>query len=264
MTDTGTQRKYPDIRYALGRMLIHPKCPRVEVDDWQALDVSDKPMGKTVELRNPILAFPIPETVKQLQRLIGPNLPFAEAQFQDRVSGKPLNPPPSAELWPFMQRGHEDVTKQGKFSHTYPERFWPRYEAPAYGELSQREGIRFRYGDLNDVVDLLQRLPTTRQAYLPIFFPEDTGAHHKERIPCTLGYHFLIREGRLHITYLIRSCDFLRHFPDDVYMACRLGQWVRDQLPDANQGMGDLTMHIMSLHVFEADLPRMEKEFADT
>ena len=29
-----------------------------------------------------------------------------------------------------------------------------------------------------DVIDLLEREPFTRQAYLPIWFPEDTGAFH--------------------------------------------------------------------------------------
>ena len=115
-------------------------------------------------------------------------------------------------------------------------------------------GIRFTYGDLQDVVELLQMSPLTRQAYLPVWFPEDTGAHHGERVPCTLGYHFIIRGGALHIIYYIRSCDFLRHFRDDVYMAARLALWVYDRVGAALK-MGNLTMHITSLHVFEADMP---------
>jgi thymidylate synthase len=76
------------------------------------------------------------------------------------------------------------------------------------------------------VIDLLRDRPTTRQAFIPIWFPEDTGAHHGERVPCTLGYHLMARDGRLKIVYYMRSCDFLRHFRDDVYMAGRLCQWV--------------------------------------
>jgi thymidylate synthase len=91
------------------------------------------------------------------------------------------------------------------------------------------QGIRYEYGDLDDVVNLLYEHPFTRQATFPIFFPEDTGAVHGGRIPCTLHYHFLRRGDSLHLWYAIRSCDAVRHFRDDVYMATRLCQWVTER-----------------------------------
>jgi thymidylate synthase len=128
-------------------------------------------------------------------------------------------------------------------------------------------GIRYDYGDLNDVVDLLARSPATRQAVLPVWFPEDTGAVHGERVPCSLFYHFIVRDQRLHVVYSIRSCDLFRHFRDDVYLTCRLGQWVLEQLRAkeaskyggmwAGVQMGTLTMHITSLHIFEAELKKL-------
>ncbi|MCA1799997.1 MAG: thymidylate synthase [Actinobacteria bacterium] len=107
--------------------------------------------------------------------------------------------------------------------------------------------------------------PSTRQAYLPIWFPEDTGAVHGRRVPCTLGYHFLIRNGKLQITYYIRSCDFLRHFRDDVYMAGRLAQWMtfryNEDCPAAERIRVDkLVMHIVNFHVFEGDVPKLKLE----
>ena len=66
------------------------------------------------------------------------------------------------------------------------------------------------YGDLDDVVTLLTNDPLTRQAFLPMWFPEDTGVVHGTRVPCSLGYHFMQRDGRLSITYYIRSCDIVR------------------------------------------------------
>lgn len=130
----------------------------------------------------------------------------------------------------------------------YYSRFWPCGSGPSVG-------VRFRYGDLNDVVARLKTNLLTRQAYLPIWFPEDTGAPDGVRVPCSLGYHFMVREGKLHLTYHIRSCDFMRHFRDDVYMAVRLAQWVWQQLgEDYNHlRMGELTMHIGSFHIFEGD-----------
>ena len=71
-------------------------------------------------------------------------------------------------------------------------------------------GIRFSYGDFNDVLDLLEKEPFTRQAFLPIWFPEDTGCHHGERVPCTIGYHFMRRGNFLSVVYMIRSCDYIR------------------------------------------------------
>lgn len=257
------------------------EAPEVHVPEWQSMDVKDKPMGITHELQNVDINVPIPGTQRELEVSIPTgNYPWAENHFQERVSGIPYNPPPSAAEWPFAQGGHKDHTEGGMFSHTYPERFWPK-EAEPDRRLGKNlkpamTGIRFDYGDLQDVVTQLAESPMTRQAYLPVWFPEDTGAVHGERVPCSLGYHFLIREGRLNVTYFIRSVDFLRHFSDDVYMAARLGQWVRDELHeighedffavlgDSNLYMGNLTMHMVSLHVFGGDMARMEREFNES
>lgn len=67
---------------------------------------------------------------------------------------------------------------------------------------------------------------------------------------------------------MIRSCDFVRHFQDDVYMAARLAQWVCAALPGGNWidetppvlDVGSLTMHAMSMHIFKGDIPKLERE----
>ena len=123
--------------------------------------------------------------------------------------------------------------------------------------------IHFDYGDLGDIIKLLADQPLTRQAYLPVWFPEDTGALHGGRLPCTLGYQFIMRDGRFHIIYPIRSCDFVRHFRDDIYMTVRLLQWVKERAAELNSvwdevRLGTYTMHITSLHCFVQDLPRFK------
>jgi thymidylate synthase len=209
------------------------------------------------ELSHVIFRYTIRGGIEWLQRDIQPNLPWAEDHFQERVSGIPHNPPPSAEYWPYKQRGHEDHLIGGKFSHTYPERMWPQ---EAGDNAFVNTGIRFDYGSLDDLVNLLRAEPHTRQAYLPIWFPEDlTAALKDERVPCTLGYHFMWREGELNMTYFIRSCDLIRFFRDDVYMACRLLQWVAGQV---DMEVGSLMMHIVSLHCFQGDLPLLERQHA--
>lgn len=252
------------------RMMLHGE--EVEVGEWQSQDVSDKPHMISRELRHETFRLPIAYSVAGLQHDINPNLHWAEDHFQERVSGEPLNPPPSEKWWPFAVQGNEAHKNGEVFSHTYPERFWPKM-ANVGGVCadSQRQifvphvGIRYAYGDLEDVVQQLTRNPLTRQAYLPVWFAEDTGAAAGQRVPCTLGYHFLLRGGRAEIVYYIRSCDLLRHFTDDVYMACRLLQWVVGRL----QGNGidvkasSLIMHISSLHVFRGDYERMNQMIAN-
>lgn len=229
------------------------KAPDVYVGEWQAQ--RDVPQETTIELEDFSFEYALPVSILELQTAVQPNLPWAEDHFQERVSGIPHNPPPSHEWWPFAQRNNDEHISGGRFSHTYPERFWPVY-ATDYGVVSNR-GIRYPYGDLSDVVTLLRDRPGTRQAYLPVWFPEDTGATEGQRVPCTLGYHFLIRAGKLKVVYYIRSCDFYRHFRDDVYMAVRLGQWVGEKVgvPAAR-----LVMHISSLHIFQPERERITEE----
>lgn len=142
-----------------------------------------------------------------------------------------------------------------RFNHSYPDRLWPsRLEGG-----SPVMGLERPNGDLDSLVDLLVRDPYTRQAYIPLFFPEDTGWGDGGRKPCTLGYQLIMRDNRLSIGYPLRSCDLIRHFRDDCYLAVRLLLWVLDRCRAVDQGTwgavrpGTYTMHITSLHVFEND-----------
>lgn len=238
----------------------------VDVGEWQS--IRGGVTAQTLELRNVSFQTAIPSSVSTLVESIRPNLPWAEDHFGERIGGEPLNPPPSSAYWPFTQQGHaEHVDATGKFSHTYPERLWPRYvnvDKPDDEGGGASWGLRYRLGDLDDVVSQLARSLHTRQAFIPIWFPEDTGATSQQRVPCTIGYHMLVRDRVMHCTYYIRSCDLLRHFSDDVYLAMRLTQWLCLRLQSVAPGLvpGVLTMHIASLHVFEADRETLNYRYA--
>lgn len=224
--------------------------------EWQSTKMEEP----FIEAFGYVFKTPIPLKKKDLIKDAQPNMPWAEDHFQERISGIPYNPPPSHEWWPFSQESNKEHRNGELFSHTYPERFWPKNAGQEYRCLEcppGLRGIRFKYGDLSDVIDLLDKKLLTRQAYLPIFFPEDTGAVHGERVPCTLGYHFIQRRGYLHCTYFIRSCDYLRHFRDDIYMAARLTQHIAKKI---KVEPGFLTMHIVNLHVWEKELPLLKKK----
>lgn len=249
---------------------------KVDTGHWQAL--KDVPMTQTRELRGLLLKYDIPETIQELQDEVKPNLPWAEDHFMERVSGQPLNPGEQYKNWPWYQGNVEAHKADGEFSHTYMERYWP-----VWANTSQpRVGIRYRFGDLDDVIDLLIREPTTRQAYLPVWFPEDTGAAYGQRVPCSLGYHFMLRGGKLHCFYAMRSCDFVRYLRDDIYLTSRLVQWMLSAVisEDALASLtdieaqrhldlwsdveaGELSMTISSLHIFEGDVPKLEREYGN-
>lgn len=251
-------------------------APVVDVGEWQS--IQDAPQSRTIEVEDVSFSIPVPESIGFLQEFVKPNLPWAEDHFLERVSGTPHNPPPSHEWWPFAQQNNDQHRESEKFSHTYPERFWPKwacfdedncYSLPdgscvANGCMHNPvTGIRFPYGDLRDLVDLLRTRPFTRQAYLPVWFPEDLWATMAEqRVPCTLGYHFMRRGHEMKCVYYMRSCDLYRHFRDDVYMAARLLQWICHQLEseDGILAPSRLVMHISSLHAFEPERRKAKSE----
>lgn len=264
----------------------------VHGDQWQSIDISKKPEMVTREILN--FSFQVQVTnpnLKYLRKAIEPNLPWADDHFEERVGGEPLNPGVQWAKWPWGNSADKFRGEQGQFSHTYMERFWPKIAGQTEGgknpiscgacgtpyaqcdtacveaaSVVPRLGIRYRYGDLNDVVDHLAAHPLSRQAYLPIWFPEDTGVTHKERVPCTLGYYFILRNGYFHTIYTIRSCDIVRHFQDDIYLAVRLQLWMLEKLRKTEQPAwqkvipGFFTMHIYGLHMFKADVQKYVKD----
>ncbi len=229
----------------------------VKTEKWQGIDAPDD----MYEVMNHSFQMFIPRSMEELIDEVKPNLPWADEHFLERVGGLPVNPPPSHVNWPFAQKNNAQFGGTTRFSHTYPERIWPKTATADPNELpiQNHKGIRFDYGDLGDVIDLLEKEPFTRQAFLPIWFPEDTGVTHGERVPCTIGYHFMRRDKFFHISYFIRSCDYIRHFRDDIYLAIRKLMWILDELkkrdPEGwkNVVPGYYSMHIISLHCFNKE-----------
>jgi len=241
----------------------------VDPGHWQGISTEGQPSLVTKEVMNVVFSVPcgrpgVETHNDYLDRMvweIQPNRTWADEHFQERVGGVPLNPDPSHENWPWWQGQDSSKTAGEKFTHTYSERFWPKKAGE--DEFWSPKGIRYEYGDLSDLTYLLRREKYTRQAYLPIFFPEDTGALHMGRIPCTLGYHFMVRPhndvDKLNMWYFIRSCDAVRHLRDDVYLAIRLMLWVNENCWTSGEvEMGTFTMVIPSLHINAGDLHRVK------
>lgn len=236
----------------------------VEIGPWQG--TSDFKSELVKEQINYIFQVPMPHSKTKLQSDLKADQPWAEDHFQERVLGHPLNPGTSYLSWPYNKFNDGDkFLKGGMFSHSYMERYWPKRAGWAqHGDRKYHNkinaGIWYNYGDLWDVIELIKKNPMTRQAYLPVWFPEDTGAVHGERVPCSIGYHFLIRGHHLHLNYYIRSCDFYRHFKNDIYLTIRLAHYVLEKTGLTDIKPGFLTMHIGSFHLFKNDTYKVKKE----
>ena len=225
----------------------------------------DETMASTHELLYMTETFILGDSRDDWARVVTPNLPWAEDHFQERVGGEPLNPAPSEQWWPFAREGNAEHKKGKIFSHTYPERFWPKRAGDVEDQAWDIEspisrghfGIRFPYGDLADLIQILDKNPYSRQAYLPIWFPEDlTAARRGERVPCSMGYHFMSPGDQwMDCVYTMRSCDIVRFYRDDIYMAGRLLQLVSHQVGMVPQR---LIVHVDNLHCFPGDRPFLE------
>lgn len=281
--------EYRDFQQAIqqAEYYLQYRSKIVHSDHWQGSDIRNKPEMATHEVKHCSFQVDMNDygiSLQPYRDAIGPNLPWADDHFEERVCGAPINPGIQWKKWPYGHSAAQFLDPRGMFNHNYMERYWPKLagkfdhatDTPAdwnriandvWGRKSPNErppanhGIMYDYGDLNDVVTLLAGDPYTRQAYLPVWFPEDTGGGSK-RAPCTLGYHFLCREGRLDIDYHIRSCDFVRHFRDDIYLTIRLALWMIEQCGKRSMDWtritpGKFIMHIGSLHMFVNDYNQM-------
>jgi hypothetical protein len=265
-------RAFPRIDLAIDwveEKLVLQSYP-LKTEKWQGIDLQDKPQYSMREILNISFQSMVYDKENLVNR-IKPNLPWADIHFEERIGGLPLNPGESYKQWPFYKL--DDQVRDKLFSHTYMERFWPKFAGngqfrgftSSETEKNPNNGIRYEYGDLSDVINLLSKEPHTRQAFLPVWHPEDTGATHGGRVPCTIGYHFIRRDNLLHMVYYIRSCDFIRHFRDDIYLALKLLYYILKELSYhtswENVTPGWFTMHITSLHCFESDYQILKRNY---
>ena len=164
-----------------------------------------------------------------------PNKSWAVNEWLERkegIEGKPVNPGEAYKLRDSVW--NEFLNIEGKFDYSYSERF-------AMNEQVQK------------VIEALKRDNLSRQAYITIWKPEDSSylGTAISRVPCSLSYLFQYRQGRLNMEYSMRSCDFNTHFPNDVYEALKLMDYVsrKTGLP-----AGDFIHHIASFHVYKKDI----------
>lgn len=120
----------------------------------------------------------------------------------------------------------------------------------AYGYLMQ-EGYGFN--QIDKVVEILKADPNSRRAKININVPNPNVDTTKDE-PCTIALQFLIRDGKLHCTAIMRSNDIWFGFPYDVAFFTELQKYIADEL---GVEYGEYTHFAVSLHTYDRDRKKL-------
>lgn len=224
---------YEEIKRDLAEMGIEVK-PKTMQDK----NIEGNPDYETKELQN--YCYTILNA--KSSDITGVIQPWADAEFLERITD-PFNPFDVFEEPEFINPGvawelRKDIWTEymhdGKMAYTYNERIW-------------------RNGQIKKIIDRLKEDHDSRQLWLSIWdLNEDTDKLGGiSRVPCSLGYNFQFRDGKLNIHYVMRSCDFNTHFINDVYLGIKLLEYVAEE---CNMEVGSFTHTMFSLHVYKKDI----------
>jgi thymidylate synthase len=190
----------------------------------------------TKELQNysyRLLALPDPDNLFLLSH--PDSKEWCLQEFGERVNPHAGNP---GEAWKIRKDEWEPLLNdEGRMDYTYSER------------INYNNAIQ-------DIITELKRNSDTRQAWLPIFHPKDIARlGGKGRIPCSLGYFFSVRNGKLNLTYVQRSADLVMHFGNDIWLAWMMKTYIASMV---GVEPGFLEHIIFSLHSYKRDWLKLE------
>lgn len=216
-------RDFAEAEHEIRRELAE-RSIEVQPETMQDKVVAEDAQFLTKEIQN----FQYTVTNPRLADL-SPTQPWADQEFIERISGTKANPGTAykarSEVW------DEFLEQDGRFAYSYPERI---------------------SSGLSDVVEELKLHPNSRQLFVAIWDRvADPMRRGRRRVPCSLGYYFLFRQSRLDITYSMRSCDFITHWQNDVYLARKIQEYVAKR---AGMEPGHFTQIVYSLHVYAKDV----------
>jgi len=205
---------------------------KVHTKTMQDKDISNDKDYETLELRSYCYQIDTKFNFQRVEDMVvhaNANLNYCLAEFTDRIDPNFINP---GKSYKYMNHIWDEFLHNGKFAYTYNERY-------------------FRQMDL--MIKALENDPNSRHGIITVYDHHDDQKNigGKERIPCSLDYQFKIRENKLDVDYHMRSCDYLLHFPHDVYLTMRLQWYISDIL---NVEPGYFTHFIGSLHAYHKDI----------
>ena len=166
---------------------------------------------------------------------------YCKQEILDRIDRRGLNPGNSYKIRMDLWQKLMSKANGEKFDYTYSERI--NYCA-----------------QLDNAIQALKEDEHTRRAMVMVFRPEDTmeSSGYQTRIPCSVSYQFLIRNGKLMILYYIRSNDYFKHFTIDIWLTHAIQEYVCGQLKDVYPDLkvGSLNYYAGSFHAYHEDLAK--------
>lgn len=178
------------------------------------------------------------------QDIPGVSQPWADAEFKERITD-PFLRYPDGELsephflnpgkaWELRPEVWTEYLHDGRMAYTYNELIWNNDQ-------------------VTKVINRLKEDPDSRQLWISLWNPDKDPDFlgGVSRVPCSLGYGLQVRDGKLNLHYVMRSCDFATHFRNDVYLAIKFLEWVAEKI---GYPVGSFTHTIFSLHVYNKDV----------
>lgn len=209
----------------IGREL--KKCATtVHTQTMQNKDIANDPDFKTKEIQAFSFAIINPQDRDEMPQV---TLDWCKAEFKERINTREdINP---GEAWLLRKDVWEEfLNEEGRFDYTYNFRIAWQIEA---------------------IIKELKEKPQTRQAIIEVHDRNfDQEAMGKKRIPCSMFYQFMLRDGKLDVIYVMRSSDFSTHFQNDIWQALAL----RDHIAAmSGYDVGKFFMFVSSLHIYKKD-----------
>ncbi|MGW6558515.1 thymidylate synthase [Streptomyces hydrogenans] len=104
-------------------------------------------------------------------------------------------------------------------------------------------------------VEILKEDPDSRRSLIQLYDPARDAAGHKD-VPCTLGFRFHLRDGRLHMATMMRGQDVWIGMPYDVFFYTVLHELVAGWL---DTEPGEFHLYVGSLHIYDEHVEQAEQ-----
>lgn len=197
----------------------------VHTQTYQNKVIADNPDFETKEIE--AFEFAIVNT-DDMDTMPNVTPEWCREELKERVGDVPLNPGFSYKLRPEVW--NEFLNEHNQFDYTYSERM---------------------YWQIKPTIEELVKNPETRQAIIQMHdrnIDQDNMANR--RVPCSMFYHFMKRDGKLDVIYVMRSTDFVTHFQNDIWLAIALRDHIAKK---AGIEPGKFIMFASSLHIYKKD-----------
>jgi len=104
-----------------------------------------------------------------------------------------------------------------------------------------------RNNQLEKVIDILKKDPTTRRASISLYDGKEIDLYSKDTI-CTYAINFYINNKRLNMQVMMRSNDLVYGFCNDQYCFSKLQEYVADRL---KLFIGTYYHYVCNMHIYK-------------